>query len=74
MRFWGEANGPNLAMDWVSALPSKLDSLAKKVLLEPVIRTQLAILQFVVTHDLETRIKLSLNPASLYSFLLSRFF
>lgn len=73
MKYWREANGPNIAVDWVSSLPSKLETLARKLLIEPVIRIQLSVLQFVITHDNETRIQLATNPATLYAFMLSKF-
>uniref|UniRef100_A0A5K3G189 Non-specific serine/threonine protein kinase n=1 Tax=Mesocestoides corti TaxID=53468 RepID=A0A5K3G189_MESCO len=69
LRCWHEADGPGVAIEWVSAMPSKLETLSKKLRIEPVIRTQLATLQFATTHDTETRAKLALAPSTLHSLL-----
>lgn len=65
--------GPTILIEWISTLPGSLkQTLASKLLIEPVVRIQLAIIHYVITYDFDSRAQLYLNQsACLLSLLFS---
>ncbi|VDM16252.1 unnamed protein product [Hydatigera taeniaeformis] len=65
LTYWHEVGGPTIITEWISTLPSAMgQTLAGKLLIEPVVRIQLAIVQFVVTYDFDSRVQLYLNQST----------
>ncbi|KAL5109922.1 hypothetical protein TcWFU_002268 [Taenia crassiceps] len=61
---WHEVGGPTILIEWISALPGAMkQTLSSKLLVEPVVRIQLAIAHYVITYDFDSRAQLYLNQS-----------
>ncbi|KAL5970535.1 hypothetical protein TSMEX_001704 [Taenia solium] len=62
---WHEVGGPTILIEWISMLPGALkQTLASKLLVEPVVRIQLAIAHYVITYDFDSRAQIYLNQST----------
>ncbi|BHF65093.1 hypothetical protein SprV_0200810200 [Sparganum proliferum] len=67
---WSSAGGITAFIKWLSSLPRLLLSLTDKVLIEPLVKTNLAIVQCAATNDVAVRIDLLVDRNSLYNLVL----
>ncbi|EUB64436.1 Rotatin [Echinococcus granulosus] len=62
---WHEVGGPPILIGWISTLPSAVgQTLASKLLIEPIVLIQLAIAHYIITHDFDSRTQLYLNQST----------